>query len=235
MTRLNPLDLVRAAPWSNVLFTTYALSLSFFEAVVVDALVRGGAKNPLILSDTEGIRAGLSERGARLVGRDYELVPVERTGGVFHPKLTGFLTADDAHLLIGSGNLTFGGWGGNCELIEHLHPSFAPEAVIDAADFLELLQADERIRLPEVERLSTFADGLRKTASGRSGTGRIRLIHNAGDTIANRLRQEAEELGGAERICFASAFYDANGVGVAKLSDVMCIGSPCCRQPSLSS
>ena len=123
-TFMNPLDLAKAAPWSSVLFTTYALSLSFFEAVVIDALIRGGGRNLTIISDPDGVRAGLSERGARLVGRDYELLPAERIGGVFHPKLSVFLGDEDAHLLVGSGNLTFGGWGGNFELVDHLHPSF---------------------------------------------------------------------------------------------------------------
>jgi len=218
---LNPLDLVKAAPWNSVLFTTYALSLSFFEAVVVDALVRGGAKNPVILSDPEGVRAGLSELGARLVGRDYELLPVQRSGGVFHPKVTAFVSDDDAHLLVGSGNLTFGGWGGNFELIEHLHPSFASDAINDAAEFLDLLQIDERLKLPDTEWLVRTAEGLRRSVRGLPATGRTRLIHNAGNTIAERLRLEAEELGGAVRICFASAFYDETGQGVTKLVELL--------------
>src|SRR5690554_784418 len=175
---MNPLDLAKSAPWNSVLFTTYSLSLSFFEAVVIDALIRGGARNPTILSDPEGVRAGLSELGARLVGRDYELLPVERIGGVFHPKLSAFLGDDDAHLLVGSGNLTFGGWGGNFEQIEHLHPSFAPEAIADAAEFLELLELDERIRLPATDKLGQTADALRKAVKGKPGAGRIRLVHN---------------------------------------------------------
>ena len=106
---MQPLDLISAAPWQRAVFTTYALSLSFFEAVVLDRLVRGGGRNALILADPEGIRAALSEQGARRAGRDYELEPVACTTGVFHPKLTLLFGEDDAHMLIGSGNLTFGG------------------------------------------------------------------------------------------------------------------------------
>ena len=67
-----PLDLVSAHPWRRVAFTTYALSLSFFEAVILDALVRGGGREALILADVQGIRASLSEQGAHRVGKDYE-------------------------------------------------------------------------------------------------------------------------------------------------------------------
>ncbi|MGR3495497.1 hypothetical protein, partial [Citreimonas sp.] len=114
---MNPLDLISAAPWRRAAFTTYALSLSFFEAVLLDALLRGGGRNALILADPEGVRAGLSEEGARRVGRDYEIEAVACANhGVFHAKVGALFGDDDAHLLVGSGNLTFAGWGGNLEL-----------------------------------------------------------------------------------------------------------------------
>jgi hypothetical protein len=40
---LASLDLIDAHPWQRLAFTTYAVSLSFFEAVILDSLVRGGA------------------------------------------------------------------------------------------------------------------------------------------------------------------------------------------------
>ena len=110
---LAPLDLISAHPWRRAAFTTYALSLSFFEAVLLDALVRGGAREALILSDVEGVRMALGEQGARRVGKDYDVEPLAvRAGvGVFHPKISVLGAEDDCHLLVGSGNLTFGGWG----------------------------------------------------------------------------------------------------------------------------
>ena len=57
-----PTDLVSAHRWECVTFTTYALSLSFFEAVVLDAPIRGGASQALILADVQGVRASLSEQ-----------------------------------------------------------------------------------------------------------------------------------------------------------------------------
>src|SRR5437867_2839190 len=84
---LAPLELVSAHPWRRVVFTTYALSLSFFEAVVLDALVRGGGRESLILADVQGVRASLGEQGAQRVGKDYEVEPVCISGGVFHPKI----------------------------------------------------------------------------------------------------------------------------------------------------
>jgi len=42
-----------------VTLTTYALSLSFFEAIVLDRLIRGGGRQAMILADVEGVRASL--------------------------------------------------------------------------------------------------------------------------------------------------------------------------------
>jgi hypothetical protein len=56
--------------------TTYAFSLSFFEAVILDALIRSRSRQALILADVHGIRASLSEQGAQRVGKDYNVEPV---------------------------------------------------------------------------------------------------------------------------------------------------------------
>ena len=53
MNRMDSLELVSAHPWEKAVFTTYALSLSFFEAVILDALVRGGGKSAQILADLD--------------------------------------------------------------------------------------------------------------------------------------------------------------------------------------
>ena len=83
-----PLDLIYAHEWRRAAFTTYALSLSFFEAVILDALVRGGGREALILADVEGVRAALGEQGARRVGKDYDVEPIAVRAGVFHPKIS---------------------------------------------------------------------------------------------------------------------------------------------------
>lgn len=219
MPSVQPLDVVSASPWERVLFTTYALSLSFFEAVILDRLVRGGGRNALILADPEGVRAGLSEQGARRAGREYELEPVHCTTGVFHPKLSLFQTSDDAHLLVGSGNLTFGGWGMNCETIEHLHPSFAADAFEDAAGMLEAIALADNIRCGVDEELAETASRLRRSINGLPRSGNVRLLHGLEQTIAEQIVEFADDLGGANRISIASPYFDVNGSGVSRLAE----------------
>jgi hypothetical protein len=197
------------------------LSLSFFEAVVLDRLIRGGGQSALILADPEGVRSGLSEEGARRAGRDYDIEPIACTTGVFHPKLSVFATADDAHLLVGSGNLTFGGWGGNLELIEHLHPSFAADAINDAADLFELLTISEGIRTEAGPACIRVAETLRAASRTATKTGGVRLIHSVGGSIAAEIQRFAGELGGARRITVVSPYYDLDGRGVDALADAL--------------
>ena len=209
---LTPVDLVGAHPWQRVAFTTYALSLSFFEAVILDALERGGGSSQaLVLADVDGVRASISEQGAHLVGKDYEVEPVAVTNGVFHPKVSVFMSADECHVLVGSGNLTFGGWGGNCEVLEHLHTGFAADAIADTADFFEQISGNTRVRHGAAAHCSEIAADLRRSVQGRSGNGDVRLLHNLDRSIAEQVAATAADLGGAQRLVAAAPFWDSGG------------------------
>lgn len=215
---MNPLDLVKAAAWEQAVFSTFALSLSFFEALVLDSLMRGGSKQALILTDPEGLRAGLSEHGARRAGRDYEISAVAKSGGYFHPKISAFVAQGDAHLLVGSGNLTFGGWGGNLECIDHLHTSFAADAFDDAARFYESLSSDSAIRFDAKAKCDELAAALRAAVGSTRRSGRVRLAHSLGRSIAEQIAEACDGLGGAERLTIVSPFYDVTGRGIDDLA-----------------
>lgn len=205
-----PLELISAHQWQHVTFTTYALSLSFFEAVILDGLVRGGSvSQPLILADVHGVRESLSEQGAHRVGKDYEVEPIAVSGGVFHPKITVLASGDECHLLVGSGNLTFNGWGGNCEMIEHLHSGFASNAIVDVADFFDRLAASHRVRQGASERCAATASVLRRAVQGQPQNGDIRILHSFDASVADQIAQAAEDLGGAQRLVAAAPFWDS--------------------------
>jgi hypothetical protein len=77
-------------------------------------------------------------------------------------------------MLVGSGNLTFGAWGGNCEILEHLHAGFVLDAIADAANFFDLLPASERIRYGAAKRCAVIAADLRRSIRGRPRQGDVR-------------------------------------------------------------
>lgn len=209
-THFNARDLLLAQPWSHAFFTSYALSLSFVEAVVLEALSRsrsnGGAMT--IMVDALGMRSALSEVGASKIGRDYFVEPVLVRNGVFHPKI-GVLSSDnDLHLIVGSGNFTFGGWGGNFECIEHLHPSFAASAIRDAATFLEAIATDPRLTHGAVDKCIQTSELLLNSVTNSVEDGRIRLLHSLSEPILDQLIDYAAELGGAQRLTVASPYFD---------------------------
>lgn len=211
-------DLIASHTWQKAYFTTYALSLSFFEAVILDALVRGNSGGALILADVNGVRASLSERGAQRVGKDYDIEPVAVDGGVFHPKISVLLSTTECHVLVGSGNLTFGGWGANCEILEHLHPSFAADAILDTADFFDALAGLKRARHASRPQCAALAQDLRAAVSGRPRTGHIRLLHSLSGAIADQIVTFADDLGGATRLLAAAPYWD-NGAAIDSLSE----------------
>ena len=215
MDTFPPLDLIRAHPWTHSLFTTYALSLSFFEAVVLDAFVRQNVERTLILADIDGVRAAIAEYGSRCAGRVYEVEPVAVDDGCFHPKLMALTSPTEAHLVVGSGNLTFGGWGSNLECVEHLHPGVAGDAFHDAADFLELLARAPWIRHRVEKPCEALAGELRRFASSGVRNGNIRLVHCLERSILDQMAEFSTDLGGAERLTLAAPFHD--GVALDRL------------------
>ena len=66
-------DIIGSHGWSTAFFTTYSLSLSFFEAVVLHALRQAGVRTTSIAVDLDGYRSTLGERGAADAGRTYDL------------------------------------------------------------------------------------------------------------------------------------------------------------------
>ena len=207
---MNPLDLIAAQPWQRAVFTTYALSLSFFEAVILDSLIRGRSRNATILSDVEGVRMSLSEKGAQRVGKDYALEPVAvNQGGVFHPKLTILIGSEGPHVLVGSGNLTFNGWGGNLEAVEHLHPGFAGSAIREIGDFFEITAEDGRLSHEAGHLCRDIADELRQATPNSNSPENVRFLHSLSGPIASQLVEITDELGGAERLTIASPFWDS--------------------------
>ncbi|GJD34004.1 hypothetical protein [Methylobacterium aerolatum] len=207
---VSPYEVLCAGKWRAALFTTFSLSLSFFEAVPLHALRKAGAQDIGILADVVGYRASLAEAGVSDVGRTYDLVPLKVGGGCFHPKIMLLDGPDGLRATVGSGNLTFGGWGHNVEVMDLLVPAQAPDAFADLADFLEYLALyveEGRIAVPEHPLIvGTMAEACRK-AGRAGGDGRTRLIHSFDGSIATQLAAHSDALGGAEQVTIVSPFF----------------------------
>ncbi len=219
LAEVHPLDAVRAGRWTRALFGTYALSLGFFEAAPLRALRRVGASDIRILADVSGVAASLGEAGAREVGRNYAVDAVAVPDGCFHPKFVLLDGDQGPRLLVGSGNLTFGGWGRNLELCEMLGPATHPAALIDMADFLEALATSPRLDFPGSDVAASWSATLRAAISA-GGPDDVRIIHSIDLAIADQLIRMAEAAGGARGLLIASPYYGSAGA-VRALADAL--------------
>ena len=176
-----------------------------------------------VLIDAEGYASSLMERGAARVGRDYTLIPV-LAPGVFHPKCTYLSGPDGDLLLVGSGNLTFGGYGRNVEVLDVLQPEWHAQAFLDFADFLEALVAKPQLKIPNPACVAHFVERARSAARlGQTAgyTDSTRLLHSSGESIVSQLASFTATYGTAQCITVLSPFHDANGASVAELARVM--------------
>ena len=199
--------------WSSILFTTYSLSLSFLEAIPLSSVYRS-YRNFTVISDIEGYRASLADVGAVGVGRDYDVVPVRCRNGIFHPKIA--LLADEAgeiRATVGSGNLTFGGWGYNNEILEYLRPGRDSACFADLVSMLESMMREMaptgRLECVTPPDLGPFIE-LGRKAAAVAGDGGSRLLHTMERPLAPQIGEIAADLGGAVHVSVVSPFFSGH-------------------------
>ncbi len=219
-------DLIASRNWRTAFFTTYSLSLSFFEAVVLHALRQAGVRTTSIAVDLDGYRSTLGERGAADAGRTYDLVPVMPRKGIFHPKLMVLDGNAGPRVVVGSGNLTFRGWGGNIEVAEHLSPAATPRAFLDIADFLDRLSAAAGAKDGLASERDAVPPGLAEhcRAASRAGSGdaMTRVLHSLDRPIAEQVAEAAADMGGASSLLVVSPFLRL--AAIKGLADQMSCG-----------
>jgi hypothetical protein len=213
--------LVRSGTWSQVLCTSYALSLSFFEAVILNELTARAAPACTLLIDKEGVRSALDEYGPQHAGRMYEVEPVAVHTGCFHPKILLLANQGDAHLVIGSGNLTFSGWGRNLECFDHLHASFAAGAFREMSEFFRVLADVPWAQHAAQQACHRAAEVLDRGARSGADDGSIRVLHNLRWPLLDQFAEIASSLGGARRVIIASPYYDQ--VAIPEICKVLAV------------
>ncbi|MBK9751896.1 MAG: hypothetical protein IPO88_00065 [Nannocystis sp.] len=117
--RTDVLQLVRdAGPLTHVVILTYNIDFQFVQHVLRPQLRKCGHPSLLIFADArrsaESFARGAAPAG---LGVRYRVVPVAMPAGAsFHPKAVLMSGSTRGTLLVGSGNLSFGGWRENGEI-----------------------------------------------------------------------------------------------------------------------
>lgn len=212
-------EYLTAARWKHALFTTYALSLSYFESELLRPLLQQGCNDIWLVCDAQGYRSSLLERRSMRVGQEYRIVPVGLPNGVFHPKCIHLCSDDEQLLLVGSGNVTFGGHGRNAEVFEALVPNEHATAFSDFSDFLETLGSTPDIQIARREWIDDFAGRASEAAAlgADSSKSPVRLIHPIDRPALDQIGEAADTFGACNQVKIISPYYDPDGEAVSSL------------------
>lgn len=114
---MNPRLFCRERAYHKALFLTYSFDPIFFEQVVLPDLWAGRSSDILVLGDKGEIETSFQSAVGQLwnLGKQYLLAGAD-VAGAFHPKVFLRLGPKDGIVMVGSGNVTSSGWGGNQEL-----------------------------------------------------------------------------------------------------------------------
>lgn len=217
-----PHEIIANGKWERALFTTYALSLTFFETHILKAgLIRNGCHTIWVVADVDGYQQSLTERQSARVGQEYHLIPVALPNGVFHPKCIYLSGPDGDVLLVGSGNLTFGGFGRNVEVLEVLTATECPWVFQAFGQYLQTLDSRKDFLNPDPRWINIFTELAFKAAKDAANAPREgpHLVHCVQSPIAKQLENFFNEADGASRLRFLSPFYDQDATAVRAVAE----------------
>ena len=212
-------EVLQTRAWNRALFTTYSLSLTFFESVILRLLRQSGCREIWVVADAQGYQSSLMERRSHGVGHEYRLVPLALPHGVFHPKCCYLEGTEGDLLAVGSGNLTFGGFGQNLEVLDVLSPESAPGCFREFGAFLNGLHKRVDVHCPEPSWMDSFADRAYEVAgeSDPKLNRTVWLVHSALEPVLNQVKRIVSTQGPIHHVTVLSPYHDLDGRAVREL------------------
>lgn len=130
-------DILSSGQYHSALISTYTIDPVFTKTILIPLLQSNRVRNTTILSDRKELRRALygEEILSILQGSSFLLLPA-KTRQLFHPKVMLFVGEKTGLCVIGSGNLTHSGMGGNNEVWGAYH--FSPENQQNARVFRDV-------------------------------------------------------------------------------------------------
>lgn len=124
LKRENILGLIGAEKYHSCICTTYSFDFLYFEMKVMRALSGAGVQNITVLVDGKYYGTMMEQPTLQeyTINNRYALFPIF-SRGIFHPKIMMLFGKKEGLLIIGSGNLTSSGFGGNDEIWGAFHYS----------------------------------------------------------------------------------------------------------------
>ena len=222
--RSDILDVISSArDVTNAVVLTHNIDFVFVQTVVLSAFRRSGHPTITVFADSGCAAETFAQQKAVLteLGVRYRVVPVAMgTGFRFHPKAVLLTGAERGTLLVGSGNLTFGGWRENGEVWTHFESETDGSGPFRAfRDYLT--DVIKRLVLPEaVEREvgEAFDPGTKSWMSADAGGDEGALVGRVGSgpTLLEQMVTASGE-GPVEELLVCAPYFDHDGVALQEL------------------
>ena len=122
-------------------------------------------------------------------------------------------------LVVGSGNLTFGGFGRNLEVIEVLSSRSDSSCFYAFGEFLNALKQRTDVVCPDLSWIDTFADRAFKVgARVNQGPEFPRLLTSVEEAVESQLSTVVSSFGDVQHLTVLSPFFDPDGRAVLELA-----------------
>ena len=207
---------------TNAVILTHNIDFVFVQTVVLSAFRRCGHPTITVFADSKCAAETFAHQRAVLssLGLRYRVAPVEMDPGFrFHPKAVLLSGEQAATLLVGSGNLTFGGWRENGEVWTHFESESDGAAPILAFRGY-LADVIERVALPEAveaEVEEAFDPGSKSWLSAEqeratSLVGRV----GSGSALLERML-DATGNDPVDELLVCAPYFDDDGIALREL------------------
>jgi len=206
----------------NAIVLTHNIDFVFIQTVALAAFRRCGHPTLTIFADAACAAESFAYQHPVLsgLGVRYRVVPVAMEPGFrFHPKAVLLSGAESATLLVGSGNLTFGGWRENAEVWLRFDSGQDGTAPFRAFEGY-LTEVLDRVPLRDSVKAEVDAafDAKSKPWAAGEPAGDARLIGRV-DSGAALLDRMLEKIGSdpIDELLVCAPYFDDDGVGLREL------------------
>ena len=222
--RSDVLDVISSArDVTNAVVLTHNIDFVFVQTVVLSAFRRCGYPTITIFADSGCAAETFAQQKSVVseLGVRYRVVPIAMGPGFrFHPKAVLLTGAERGTLLVGSGNLTFGGWRENGEVWTHFESEMDGSSPFGAFRRY-LADVIKRVVLPEaVEREveEAFDPGTKAwlSADGGADAGAIVGRVGSGPPLLGQMATAGGE-GQVEELLVCAPYFDRDGTALQEL------------------
>ena len=207
---------------THAVILTHNIDFFFIQNLLLDALRRCGAPTLTIFADEQCAAEMYSLQAPLLssLGRRYRVVSVRSHPYFrFHPKALFLSGPENARLVVGSGNLTFGGWRQNAEIWAAYKSEEGTAEISEFRGYLDRIVAGVSLNQGITDEISeAFDPGTRKWASQlQEPAGLVGRLGEGSDLISRLAANLGKD--GGERLTVCSPYFDATGEAVQMISE----------------